>query len=184
MASALIDSHSWRAEMPPLTGARRAEMPPLTGARRAEMPPLPSARRPRAQTPQRPVAPVLAVLPDMIIAPAPIINTRVTRAMFSAFMALATGAMGLYMHTVRIEGDANHQQHEIRELKEGNHYLQVQLAETTNLERVETQAVSKLNMVPRDESVFMALPKEVSDLAQTTIIPGREPTPTPVWPGF
>ncbi|MBC7543876.1 MAG: hypothetical protein H7338_14220 [Candidatus Sericytochromatia bacterium] len=164
MATALLDKPQWHAEMPPLPGTRRRSAP--TAAVRPMPAPL--------------LFPALPVAPPQPSIPA----SRITRALFSAFMALGIGTMGLYIHTLRIEGDANHQQHEIRQLKEGNHYLQVQLAQTTNLDRVENQATSKLKMVPRDESVFMALPKEVSDLARTRIIPGREPTPTPVWPGF
>ena len=166
MATAMLE-HNWHAEMPPLP--------------RAEMPPLPVHRRQKA-----PVQPAPLLVPPLV---RPVAQPRprvsyVTRGLFSAFMAMAMVTMGLYIHTLRIEGDANHQQSEIRQLKEGNHYLQVQLAQTTNLERVETEAIGKLKMVPRDESIFMALPKEVSDLSQTRIIAAREPLPTLVWPGF
>jgi hypothetical protein len=190
MATALLDPSHWEAELAPIHGVgmpRRAGTGPLrpgTGPLRPGTGPLrPGTGNLVAPAPTHRTGPLTAPLPE--IAPRPATRTSViTKALTGVFLCLLAGTSGLYLHTVRIEGDANRQRQEIRKLKEGNHYLQVQLAQTTNLDRIEATATTKLKMIPQDESVFLALPKEVSDMASTRIIPGREPAPNPVFPAF
>jgi cell division protein FtsL len=185
MASALIDPSRWEAELAPIHGVgmpRRAKTGPLrhgTGHLRPGTAPLPEL----IAEPKRPTGPLTAPLPEISpkAAPRP---SRLTSVLTVVFACLAVGTVGLYLHTLRIEGDANRQRSEIRKLKEGNHYLQVQLAQTTNLDRIEATATTKLKMIPQDESVFLALPQAVTDMASTRIIPGREPAPAPVFPAF
>jgi cell division protein FtsL len=185
MASALLDPSQWEAELAPLHGLgmpRRGKTGPLrpgTGPLRAGTAPLVAPM----PAPAHRTGPLTAPLPE--IAPQPAVRTsKITKTLTAIFVMLAAGTVGIYLHTLNIEGNANRQRQEIRKLKEGNHYLQVQLAQTTNLDRIEATATTKLKMIPQDESVFLALPKEVSDMASTRIIPGREPAPTPVFPAF
>jgi hypothetical protein len=192
MATALLDPSHWEAELAPLhrvgmpkrgqTGPLRSGTAPLrpgTGPLLQGTGPLPLVAAPVRQGTGR----LTATLPDIAPRLAPR-TTKITKGLLGVFLALAVGTMGLYVYTLSIEGEANRQRQEIRKLKEGNHYLQVQLAQTTNLDRIEATATTKLKMIPQDESVFLALPKEVSDMATTRIIPGREPAPNPVFPAF
>lgn len=190
MATALLDPSHWEAELAPIHGVgmpRRAQTGPLrpgTGPLRPGTAPLrPGTGNLTAPAPTHRTGPLTAPLPAAASRPESRPST-LTNVLAAVFLSLAAGTVGLYMHTLGIEGEANRQQSEIRKMKEGNHYLQVQLAQATNLDRIEATATTKLKMIPRDESVFLALPQEVADMASTRIIPGREPAPTPVFPAF
>lgn len=158
--------------------AMLVESPPWTAA------PPTRQRRHRLAPPVRRTAHPTPALPPLEIAAPAGTSMRPTRFLALLFCLLGAVTVALYGHTVQVEGEANRERIAIRKLKESNHFLQLKLAQATNLGRVETEATRSLNMQPVDGGLFMALPDEVVEMASTVILPGREPSPVLVLPGI